>query len=335
MRADVLTVTYGDCKGVIPLLRSLEPQLDRVERIHICHNGPAKFDPNILSAFAHLPIVLSSNQENLGYGGGINNLWPQTTAPVVIVVNPDVAFEENCLSALIVAATDGTAPVLVAGMLLDEDARVNAFALSLTWDGLGVNVARGLTLPAADTEAPLAAVAPSGALFAVSRAAWERHCGGPLFVDSLFLYLEDLALGLKVRRQGGGIVFCSAARAVHRFSDTTGKRSALKLFYVERNRLWLQRALAGRVLCFATFPFTVLRYFSYALHMLRAKGGGSHQQAGPGFPDLLTALLRGWFTGLFLDLPRDLVPYLGENRDGVSLRRFVAPLREQLRDPTA
>lgn len=339
MLADVLTVTFGSSQGVVPLLRSLQSQAGNIATIWIWHNGPQPFDETVCNPFPHLDIQVRQNGENLGYGAGINRVFALGTADVAVVVNPDVCLDPNCVQRLCKVATDDPIAVLVGGLLVDHGARVNAFALSLTFDGLGVNADRGKPLSFVDSasaqRAELTSASPSGALFAVNRAAWKALGGGALFVESLFLYLEDVALGLRVRRLGGTVKFCAEAQGEHRFSDTTGARSPLKLFHVERNRLWLQRAWGGRARAAATMPFSVARFAGYAAQLARSSNRAAGDTMGSSSTALGITLLRAWKEGLFAPLPQDLVPYLGINHANVSLRQYMAPLAAQLRDPTA
>jgi len=336
-QVDVLTVTYGHSQQLAPLLQSLQNQADSIKTVYVWHNGPDPFDRNFQVSFPGLVLHIHENGQNLGYGAGINRSFACSTAEVAVVVNPDTALDSQCLKRLLLAASGASPHAIVGGVLLTESGAVNAAGLSLTVDGLGINVQRGgapIDLhPTENQQAQLCA--PSGALFAVNRIAWMAMGGGALFVESLFLYLEDVALGIRVRRLGGTMRFCSEAHGVHRYSDSTGRRSALKLFYVERNRLWLQRALGGRALALATMPFTLLRFSAYALQLARYKARDQGKSGQGGSKDLVGALLRAWRDGFLERLPPDLVPYLGPNRAGVSLKQYQAPFIAQLRDPTA
>jgi N-acetylglucosaminyl-diphospho-decaprenol L-rhamnosyltransferase len=339
MLCDVLTVTYGDCVGVLPLLKSLQAQSRHVGTVWIWHNGPNAFEPHLLAQYAELHIEVRENGENLGYGAGINRVFSCSSAAVVVVVNPDVALADDCIMQLAKSTTASSEAVLVGGLLFDRDKRVSSFALSLTHDCLGLNRDRGKPLsgfgPPNNERVETCTVSPSGALFAVNRAAWNSLGGGPLFVESFFLYLEDVALGLRVRRQGGKLKFCAQATGEHRFSDITGPRSALKLFHVERNRIWLQRALGGRSLALLSMPFTILRFTCYGFALFGLQKPAPGEAVPPNALVLGLTLLKAWKSGFASVLPLEIAAYLGPNGARVSLRPFMAPFREQLRDPTA
>lgn len=331
--ADVLTVTYGDNRDLQRLLRSLEVQTQKIGRLWVWHNGPLPFDKSLVAP-ARLRVEVLQIGDNLGYGAGINRIWSKSQSSIAVVVNPDVELHRDCIAQLVAGFHGDEPTVIVGGLLEGRDGKVNASGLSLTFDGVGIDVHRGQRVDQVqpfDGGTVANPLAPSGALFAVRRNSWASIGGGSkLFPESLFLYCEDLALGLRVRQLSGRIEFCTLPLGIHDFSASTGRRSELKLYHVERNRLWLQRVLGGRVRALSRMPFTGLRLGAYwcAQKIKRAEAPG-----GDG-AKLSRALLRGWRDGLFADVPEELRGYLSGG-SAIDLRPFIAPLSAQLKDPTA
>jgi len=338
---DVLVTSYGPIALLQPLIDSLRAQTLPPRTISIWHNGP-QFDPAMRTHFG-ADVSLQFTGENLGYGGACNRLFDGEKDGRALVVNPDVELQPDCLQSLAEAFAENPSAVIIGGALVnqgpDGSERVNAYGQRLTMDLVGVNTDRGREVPVfvqdalrGKGEAGSRYLGPSGALFAVDRENWRARFGADApFCESLFLYMEDVALWLKVRRAGGEIEFCPTALGRHRFSESTGQRSAMKLYHVERNRLWLLRALWGNAAVAASTPFSVLRMGAYAW-AARLKGGAAATgESGP----LMKALLRGWNDGLRLPVPEELVRYLGAERAPSDLWSYMAPLHEQLRDPTA
>jgi hypothetical protein len=58
-----------------------------------------------------------------------------------------------------------------------------------------------------------------------------------LFDEHFFLYCEDTDLGLRARRADWRCLYVPQASVEHRYSHSAGKVSALKAYYVERNRI--------------------------------------------------------------------------------------------------
>ncbi|MEO8704140.1 MAG: glycosyltransferase [Kofleriaceae bacterium] len=318
-------VSYGDPAALVPLFESIERQTLQPARVRVWHNGP-RFDL-AMPALARLSV--ESSGENLGFGEGINRLFATAETSMVIVANPDLVFDERCIEHLVDELATHPEATVVGATLVDKTTRrLNAYGHRLTWDLVGINTDRGrdfdefmTAVPRELGSAPQRYVGPSGALFAVNR---ERWLGGPLFVKSFFLYLEDVALWIKLRRAGAEIRFRPDAWAEHAWSTSTGTRSALKLYHVERNRLWLSRALLGNARAAAMLGFTALRYGAHLV-----TGGAS------GVPDrgLAAAFRRALRDGIVQPVPADLLPYLGPERP--LARSYFASLRDQLVDPVA
>ncbi|MDZ4697850.1 MAG: glycosyltransferase family 2 protein [Deltaproteobacteria bacterium] len=339
---DVLVTSYGSIESLQPLVDSLRAQTLPPKSIAIWHNGP-HFLPSMRSHFGP-GVQLLFTGENLGYGGACNRLFEKLGDGRALVVNPDVELLPDCLERLAESFVQRPGAMIVGGALVntgtDGSSRVNAYGQRLTMDLVGINTDRGRTTAAfveeasrVNGEAGSRYLGPSGALFAVDGTNWKAYFGNDsLFCESLFLYMEDVALWMKVRRAGGDIEFCPTALGRHRFSESTGQRSGLKLYHVERNRLWLLRALWGRAAVAVTTPFSVLRMGAYAW-AARARGGAG--SAGEESRMLAVALWRGWQDGLRLPVPDELQRYLGPEKAPSDLWAFVAPLSEQLRDPTA
>ena len=77
-----------------------------------------------------------------------------------------------------------------------------------------------------------------------------------LFDERFFLYCEDTDLGLRARWAGWEAAYVAGAMVDHAYSKSAGRASALKAYYVERNRLYtviknfsIFDAGAGQVLC--------------------------------------------------------------------------------------
>lgn len=296
--AEVLIVSYGPATELAPLLQSLQAQTLRPSAVRIWHNGPE---------FPGPPGALSDGQ-NHGFGGGVDRLLSLVEDDIAVVVNPDCELDPRCLEEL-VAGMDGAS--CAAAALLGPDDRVNAYGQQLTWDLVGINADRGSHADELDSKQYLG---PSGALFALRPSRMPR----PLFPYSFFLYMEDVALWMKLRSLGEPIAFCPRARAMHRWSVHTGRQSAMKLYYVERNRLWLSRAVRGLPATVASLAFTALRYAAYSV------------PAAPPTAGAAAALGRALREGLFGEVPQDVRDYFS----GVRIRPGdYAPLRDQLRNP--
>ena len=306
-------------------------------------------------------------------GGHEPSVFPSKTTHT-LCVNPDVTLEPHALKALCHRIDTPSRPVLLGAALIHDTAHdtthdtngeddagsdiheaptrkianrhVNAYGMCLTHDGVGINVDRHRSVDELGTDKAISPyLCPTGALFLLDVGQWKQHLGPILFAESLFLYMEDVALGIRARGTGLDIAFVPEPLGQHRFSASTGQRSALKLYYVERNRVWVLRTVLGTLGAWGRLPFSILRYGAYAISMARASREPNvasskeapklDPQPGPSPFGLLKTLAKAWWHGYLRPVPDGLTDYLKDCDPAVCFHPFVAPLSEQLKDPTA
>jgi GT2 family glycosyltransferase len=139
------------------------------------------------------------------------------------------------------------------------------------------------------------------------------------FDESFFLYCEDTDLGLRARWAAWECVYAPDAVVDHRYSHSAGRASALKAYYVERNRLYLiAKNFPGSMLWRAPF-YSLLRYFWHAAYARKGQGAAAAYRETGGGPALAMLALRA-----HLDLLRN-IPRLWRERK--KIRRRLTPLQ--------
>src|SRR5437016_4577301 len=96
-----------------------------------------------------------------------------------------------------------------------------------------------------------------------------------LFDESFFLYCEDTDLGLRARWAGWECLYVPNAIVEHRYSHSAGKASALKAYYVERNRLFLVLKNFPPALLLKVPFHAGVRYFWHAVFGLQGRGAAA------------------------------------------------------------
>jgi GT2 family glycosyltransferase len=96
-----------------------------------------------------------------------------------------------------------------------------------------------------------------------------------LFDKEFFLYCEDTDLGLRARWAGWRCVYVPEAIVEHRYSQSAGRASPLKAYYVERNRLFvIAKCFPAGALLRAAAAAPV-RYFWHAVFLLQGRGAAA------------------------------------------------------------
>ncbi|HEX8206843.1 MAG TPA: glycosyltransferase family 2 protein [Solirubrobacteraceae bacterium] len=202
---------------------------------------------------------------NVGFAAGCHVGVRATSAPLVLLLNPDCEPAPGCLDALRAVADERPgwgawqALVTLPGGEVVNTAGNLVHYLGFGWAGrLDEPVA---SVPNHPHEVGFA----SGAAMVVRRTAWERAGG---FDERYFMYGEDLDLSLRLRLAGHGVGLAPAARVAHEYAFTKGD---YKWFYLERNRWWTVLAAYPAPLLALVLP--ALLVFEVVLLLASWRGG--------------------------------------------------------------
>jgi GT2 family glycosyltransferase len=251
-------------------LRSLDSQtLRRFEIIVVDNSGTGLAGSHTAGRAA---TRLIENTKNVGFGAAINQGCRESRARYIATLNDDATASPRWLEALTsVAAADRRVGMCASQVRLFGEDRLDSAGMLMCADGSSKQ--RGHGQPPQAYSQATEALLPSGSA-ALYRREMLEAIGG--FDEDFFLYCEDTDVGLRARWAGWTCRYVPEAIVEHRYSHSAGRASALKAYYVERNRLFVvaKNFPASAV---ARAPFTSLvRYAWHAYFMLRGQGMSGH-----------------------------------------------------------
>jgi GT2 family glycosyltransferase len=166
-------------------------------------------------------VVWDNSETNLGFAGGNNEAWKQTTAPYVALVNNDVVLDPDWLATVREAMTEGVAAVQT--MFRGEEAA-------------GIDISDGTIRQSLK---PAWGVSATAALYR-REAVGERP-----FDPRFFAYYEDVELCARLHEGGWRTVVLPVVKASHRGSASASilGRDAQRLR--TRNRYFVARLHRG------------------------------------------------------------------------------------------
>ncbi len=235
-------------------------------------------------------VRVIANDRNVGFGAAVNQAFRQSAARYLAVLNDDATAHPGWLKGLVEAIEPRPDVGMCASQVRHaSDGSLDSAGMLLCLDGSSKQ--RGhLESPAAYPRKQ-EALLPSGSA-ALYRREMLEEIG--LFDESFFLYCEDTDLGLRARWAGWECLYVPDAVVEHRYSHSSGRASALKAFYAERNRLFV---------IFKNFPaldlllvpfYAMSRYFWHFIYALGGRGkAGEFQRDGGGFLRLPWYVVRG------------------------------------------
>jgi N-acetylglucosaminyl-diphospho-decaprenol L-rhamnosyltransferase len=307
---DVVIVAYNRYELTDSCLRHLRTQTVE-HRVILVENGST--DDTRARLRAERPEVhLECFDENRGFAEACNRGVAAGSAQIVVLLNNDVDCRPDCLERLVAPlAQDPQVGAVAALMLQPGEQLIDSAGLAADVTLGGFPRLQGLDAGKARSERPVLA-GPAGTAAAYRRVAWEQVGG---LDETIFAYMEDFDLALRLRSAGWKAVLAADAVGVHLGSATHGHRSAWQRRhggfgrgYVLRRYGLLRGRTAPRAL--ATEAVVVLGDIAISRDLAALRGRLSGWHAGGRTPRLSPP-------------PAEALDHAITFRDSLALRRGV------------
>jgi GT2 family glycosyltransferase len=231
------------------------------------------------------------NPANAGFGAAVNQGIRASSSPFIATLNDDAVAHPDWLAAMLRAIEARYEIGMCAAQIrLFGEERLDSAGMVLCRDGSSKQ--NGHLEPVSTFARRRQVLFPSGCA-ALYRRDMLDEIG--LFDERFFLYCEDTDLGLRARWKLWECVYVPDAVVEHRYSNSAGRASALKAYYVERNRLFvvvknfpLREMLVSPV-------FSLARYFWHTIYLFGGRGKASEYAAGDSVWKLPWHAVRAWF----------------------------------------
>jgi len=245
-------------------------------------------------------VRVLGNARNEGFSGGNNRGIRAASGKYIVLLNNDAQADPCWLEELVkVAGENPRAGMLACKIYLQGGSKIIDNVGHLIYRD-GLNRGRGrLEADLGQYEKIEEVFFPSGCA-ALYRREMLDEVG--LFDEDFFAYGDDTDLGLKGRLAGWKCLYVPKAVVHHRYSQSSGAYSALKAFYVERNRVWIAVKYFPLTLLLESPFFTFLRFAlqGYGALVGRGAAGKFSEAHSPG--KLLLILLKAYLAA-FRGLP--------------------------------
>ena len=307
------TLAGGD--ALADCLRSLESQtFDRFEVVVVDNSGEARAEAAVPGESTRVRVI--ANRTNVGFGAAINQGFRDSQAPYLAALNDDAATDPRWLEILLAAAeAQPRAGMWASEVRLAGSGTLDSAGMLVAADGSSKQRGHGELPSVYRTKTD--ALLPSGSA-ALYRRKMLDEIG--LFDESFFLYCEDTDLGLRARWAGWECAYVPGAIVEHRYSQSAGRASLLKAYYVERNRLFL---------AIKNFPFAMLlrtpfaaftRYLWHLVSLFAGHGKAAEfRRAGNASALLPFLVLRAHVSAVFH------LPELLRQRRAIRATRRISP----------
>jgi GT2 family glycosyltransferase len=290
----VVVPTLAADDALADCLRSLESQtFDRFDVVVVDNSGSGR------ASAGGGRVRILSNERNVGFGAAINQGIRHSETPYIAALNDDAIPHPEWLAALVQAAeARPRAGMFASQVRLAATDQLDSAGMLIALDGSSKQRGHG--------ELPSKFATDSDTLFPTGSAALYRRqmldeIG--LFDERFFLYCEDTDLGLRARWAGWEGVYVAGAVVDHAYSKSAGRASALKAYYVERNRLYtviknFPISMLARVKFYA-----IARYYWHLFFMVTRTGKTAEFREAGHTPWLLPFLVLRAHVSALVRLP--------------------------------
>lgn len=237
-RISIISVNFNQPEVTIDFLKSvkLHTEIAEVEVILVDNGSKNDHHTDFLSAYPELIYIRS--EENLGFAGGNNLGIKEATGTYLLLLNNDTEITSNLLSELSGELERNPAIGLISPLILYYDSPDTIQYAGFT--AMNYITCRNAGIGSMDQNKgqydndSRETGFCHGAAMMCRRADLETI---GLMDDLFFLYYEELDWCEKFKRAGKKIWFTGKTKIFHKESISVGKESAIKTYFMTRNRI--------------------------------------------------------------------------------------------------
>lgn len=286
---------------LLACLRSLEHQSFKDFEVILVDNGST--DGSVGAVRSEFPWLggIIENQSNLGFAKACNQGIEASEGAFIALLNNDTEAHPQWLAELVRAGRQNPSVGTFASKTLIFDKRDTIDTTGHVIYPDGLNRGRGrLEIDHGQYDDKTDVFSPSGCAALYRRTLFDDI---GVFDEHHFAYGDDIDIGIRARLAGWRCVFVPGAVVYHMYSATTGKYSPMKLYLVERNRIWITwKYFPFKRLLLVPF-YTKIRYLYHIYGILARKGASGRSASEHSVFELTSSLIRAYWDAL-MGFPR-------------------------------
>ncbi len=302
-RVSIIIVNWNGLHHLQDCFESLEDQSYKDFEAILVDNG--SHDGSLEFVRTHYPWVRCLPlSKNTGFAAANNEGLLHANGVFIITLNNDTKADPSWLGSLVHVAEEHPQAGMVGSRIcsFSEPDLIDSIGMGMCRDAMSRGHYRNKKWSTLQLPDVIDILFPS-ACAALYRREMLDQIG--FFDEDFFAYAEDSDLGLRARLAGWQAVLATGAIMYHKYSQTCGSLSPLKVYLVERNHYWvgLKNFPWGNVLSIPLY--TVLRYLVQLRIVISGQGTGTEFRAGESQAAIVTALLKA-FRDSLAGVPRML-----------------------------
>jgi GT2 family glycosyltransferase len=292
----VIVVNYNGRHLLEDCLGSLVKQGFRDFETILVDNGSTDGSVDFVSE-RYPDVRTVRNPENLGFGGGVNAGLKHAEGRYIALLNNDAVAHEDWLGDLAAAAmrSSGEFGIWASKILSFQDPETIDTAGHLLYpDGLNIGRGKG-ERDSAEYDREEEVLIASGCAAMFLKDVFDTAGG---FDEDFFAYGDDTEMGLRARLMGWKCLFVPSSVVYHKGSETMGRHSPLKAYYIERNRIWVLVKCFPLLYILLSPFYTALRLFHHVVASAKGRGAAGRLRERSSFLTLVKIFIKANLSAL-------------------------------------
>ncbi len=261
-KVSIISVNYNQAAVTVELLESIKRLTFKDLEVIIVDNA-SKDDPSAALLASYPSVKFIKSAENLGFAGGNNLGINASSGEYLFFINNDAEIVEGTIEQLLALfeRVPGLGVVSPKLCYYTPDEAVDTIQYVGTTE-VSTFTGRNRTIGEREEDRGQYVVAKPtayahGAAMMIPRSAIDKVGKMP---EEFFLYYEELDWCAQFRRAGYQIYIEPNALVYHKESLSVGKLSALKTYYINRNRIYFMRRNKSKLafFIFSTYLFLLV-----------------------------------------------------------------------------
>jgi GT2 family glycosyltransferase len=291
----VVIVNHNRAGLLQECLASVLSQNYRNLEVLVVDNGSTDSSRSSVRAVDDHRIRLVALDHNTGFAGGCNEGIRRSRGHLIALLNNDAVADPDWIYSLVEAMRSRDRVAMCASKILFHGSEVIDKVGHLMFAD-GQNRGRGTgEIDRGQYDLPEETFFPDGCAALYRKEAIEEAGG---FDEDFFAYGDDADLGVRIRLLGWDCLYAPDAKVIHRHSSTAGRFSPQKVYWVERNRLWLAFKSFPLPLLLLSPLLTIYRWSWNLVGALLGRGPAGNFRRQASFLTLFRTVARALWDGL-------------------------------------
>jgi GT2 family glycosyltransferase len=254
----IIIVNYNGKDLIKDCLDSVLSQVFIDFELVIVDNGSTDDSINFIkSNFIDKRIKIVESDKNLGFAGGNNLGFKNTSGDYIVLLNNDTVVDKDWLKYLYELINSDETIGIAQSLVITEGIPSRYYEKNGTVNLLGHNIMEVFNIG----EDSIGEIFQATGCSLIIRRSLLDDIGG-LFLDEYFAYAEDTFLCFKVKFFGKRIMHTSKSLVQHRGNATFKKQKSSSLyFYQERNRLLNFFLFFNKSFLIKYIPYLIFNFF--------------------------------------------------------------------------